>query len=83
MWVDLSTQTSLPDPAHSTLNRALSQLQAKWALDFHKISFKNTDYTPGVGERWLRRKTGKATGLITVPVMFTPEGTLRRYSDIF
>ena len=46
-----------------------------WALDFHKVKYSNINYTPIAGEKWLRRKTGKKDGLISVPVMFTPEGS--------
>lgn len=55
---------------------ALYMMQATWALDFSKADYDTTNYTPLSGERWLRRKTGKEDGLITVPVMFTPEGSL-------
>ena len=49
-------------------------MQVLWALDFNKANYKTINYTPFFGEGWLRRKTGKNDGLITVPVMFTPEG---------
>ena len=55
----------------------LYMVQALWALDFNKAHYKTTSYTPLSGESWLRRKTGKKEGLITVPVMFAPEGDLR------
>ena len=48
--------------------------QVEWALNHHNINYKSTTYTPLLGEGWLRRKTGKKEGLITVPVMFTPDG---------
>ena len=49
-------------------------MQVLWALDFNKANYNTVNYTPFFGEGWLRRKTGKKDGLITVPVMFTPEG---------
>ncbi len=49
-------------------------LQAKWALDYHDLEYKVTKYTPGLGETWLRKRTGKKGGIITTPVMFTPDG---------
>ncbi|CAL5224599.1 g7310 [Coccomyxa viridis] len=57
-------------------------LKVVWALAFHKIQYSNVSYTPIAGEGWLRRKTGKNNGLISVPVMFTPEGTLMDSFDI-
>ena len=56
-------------------------MQVLWALDFHRVHYKIINYTPLLGERWLRRKTGKKDGLITVPVMFTPEGSQSCCSD--
>ena len=50
-------------------------MQVLWALDFHRVHYKFINYTPLLGERWLRQKTGKKDGLITVPVIFTPEGS--------
>ncbi|CAL5224600.1 g7311 [Coccomyxa viridis] len=57
-------------------------VKALWALDFNKAHYKTTSYTPLSGESWLRRKTGKKEELITVPVMFAPEGTLMDSFDI-
>ena len=56
-------------------------VQVLWALDFHRAHYNAVNYTPLLGESWLRRKTGKKDGLITVPVMFTPEGSQYSCSD--
>lgn len=49
-------------------------LQAKWVLDHHGLVYKMTQYTPGLGEGWLRKKSGKKGGMVTTPALFTPDG---------
>ena len=52
----------------------IGMMQAKWVLDHHGLEYKVTKYTPGLGEGWLRKKTGKKGGVMTTPVLFTPDG---------
>jgi glutathione S-transferase len=49
---------------------------ARWALDHHGIDYGYTQYTPMLGEPWLRVKTGRFRGQVTVPALLTPTGTL-------
>lgn len=52
----------------------IDMMQAKWVLDHHGLVYKVTKYTPGLGEGWLRKKTGKEDGIMTTPVLFSPDG---------
>src|SRR5665811_688501 len=52
----------------------VGMMQAKWMLDHHGLKYKVTKHTPGLGELWLRKKTGKKGGVMTTPVLFTPDG---------
>ena len=49
-------------------------LQAKWVLDHHGLEYKMTQYTPGLGEGWLRKKSGKKGGMVTTPALFAADG---------
>ena len=49
-------------------------LQAKWVLDHHGLIYMMTQYTPGLGEGWLRKKSDKKGGMMTTPALFTPYG---------
>ncbi|KAK9903239.1 hypothetical protein WJX75_000529 [Coccomyxa subellipsoidea] len=58
-------------------------LKARWALKHHDIKYKTTAYTPVFGAWWLRFRSGKWSGRITTPVLFTPkDGVLFESLDI-
>ncbi len=44
-------------------------IRAKWALDHYGIDYDYTQYTPMLGEPWLRMKTGRWRGTATVPAL--------------
>ena len=79
-WPQIAEFAERPLPPMG-FKHILYMVQALWALDFNKAHYKTTSYTPLSGESWLRRKTGKKEGLITVPVMFAPEGDLPHSSN--
>lgn len=56
--------------------------RAKWALDHHEIDYDYTQYTPMLGEPWLRWKAGQWSGKVTVPTMVTDTGVLTDSLDI-
>src|SRR5580704_5617991 len=43
--------------------------KARWALDARHVPYADVTYAPLVGELALRRKLGKWTGAVTVPVL--------------
>src|SRR6187549_2021202 len=43
--------------------------QATWALDHHRLPYKRHMYTPMIEAPWLRMKTGRWRGPVTVPVL--------------
>ncbi|WP_375769776.1 glutathione S-transferase N-terminal domain-containing protein [Archangium gephyra] len=61
--------------------------RARFALDHHRIDYREESYTPFLGEPLLRLRTGVFRGLITVPVLFHDGRVLRdsveiaRYAD--
>ncbi|EIE23059.1 hypothetical protein COCSUDRAFT_53495 [Coccomyxa subellipsoidea C-169] len=58
-------------------------LKARWALKHHNVKYRTTVYTPVFGAWWLRFRSGKWSGRITTPVMFTPkDGVLFESLDI-
>lgn len=56
--------------------------RAKWALDHHRLSYKNIEHAPFVGERRLRRLVGADKPRATVPVLLTGEQVLCESWDI-
>ena len=45
-------------------------------LTYHGIPFKRWDYTPIIGETWMKAKAGKlfSRERVTAPVLLIPEG---------
>jgi glutathione S-transferase len=43
--------------------------RARWALDHHHVSYRETAYVPMLGTPWLRWKTGRWSGKLSVPVL--------------
>ncbi|MCA9609090.1 MAG: glutathione S-transferase N-terminal domain-containing protein [Myxococcales bacterium] len=43
--------------------------KARWALDHHRIAYRRVRYEPVIGELGLRRRMGKWTGVLSVPVL--------------
>lgn len=56
--------------------------RAKWALDHHRLSYKNIEHAPFIGERRLRRLVGADRPRATVPVLLTGEQVLCDSWDI-
>jgi len=50
--------------------------RARWALDHHRLAYTFRPYAPIVGEAGLRWRLRRATGKVTVPVLFAPEETI-------
>lgn len=44
-------------------------IAARWALDHHGISYRKIEYLPMLGVPWLRLKTRRLSGKVTVPVL--------------
>lgn len=47
--------------------------KARWALDHHGIAYTKETYAPIIGELGLRRRLGRWTGKVTVPVLFVDD----------
>ncbi len=43
--------------------------KARWALDHHRIAHRYVEHLPLVGTPWLRLKSGKTSGRVTVPFL--------------
>jgi len=50
--------------------------RARWALDHHRLAYTFRLYTPIIDEAGLRWRLRRATGKVTVPVLFAPEGAI-------
>jgi glutathione S-transferase len=48
--------------------------KARWALDLRRVPYTSTTYAPMIGEVGLRRRMGKWTGQVSVPVLFDDHG---------
>lgn len=57
--------------------------QARWVLTYHGIPFKRWDYTPIIGETWMKAKAGKAFSKerVTCPVLLKPEGDAKLFQS--
>lgn len=44
-------------------------LAARWALEHHQIDYRYREYLPMLGEPWLRLKSRRWRGLVSVPVL--------------
>ena len=56
--------------------------RAKWALDFHQISYELEEYLPMLGELPLRFRLEKWKGKVGVPVLFYQGGAVEDSLDI-
>lgn len=54
--------------------------RARWALDYHKLPYRYTEYTTLLGEPLLRLKAGKPFGKVSVPLLTAPG---KRVNDSF
>ena len=61
----------MPDTPRSLICMPFSPWseQAMWALDHHRLPYKRHMYTPLIEVPWLRMKTGRWRGPVTVPVL--------------
>jgi glutathione S-transferase len=48
--------------------------KARWALDVRHVPYKSVPYAPLVGELGLRRRLGRWSGPVSVPVLFEDDG---------
>jgi glutathione S-transferase len=48
--------------------------KARWALEARKVAYTKVVYAPLVGELGLRRRLGKWSGTVSVPVLFDDDG---------
>jgi glutathione S-transferase len=55
---------------------------ARWALDHHGLRYRSRPYVPMVGAPALRLRLRRFSGKVTVPVLFTPHGTLTESTAI-
>lgn len=56
--------------------------RARWALDHHRLSYREVEHTPFLGERRLRRLVGPRKERATVPVLVTGSEVLSESWDI-
>lgn len=66
----------MPKPTLVALPYSPWSEKARWALDHHGIGYVEETYVPMVGEPWLRVRTRKLTGRVSVPVLITPHGVI-------
>lgn len=59
-------------------------LRARWVLKYHGIPFTCWEYTPIVGETWMKVKAGKAFSKerVTAPVLLKPDGNIYESFEI-
>ena len=50
--------------------------KARWALEARGVPYRSRTYQPLLGEPELRIRLRRARGVVSVPVLFTPEGPL-------
>ncbi|MBX3201257.1 MAG: glutathione S-transferase [Labilithrix sp.] len=55
--------------------------KARWALEHHRLPYRYEEYTPLVGEPWLRIRANRPSGPISVPFLFAGDG--RTVGDSF
>ncbi|MFZ5724044.1 MAG: glutathione S-transferase N-terminal domain-containing protein [Pseudomonadota bacterium] len=48
--------------------------RARWAVDYHRLPHRYTEYTTMLGEPLLRLRAGKWLGKVSVPLLLTPDG---------
>lgn len=51
--------------------------KARWALDHHRVPYRQVEYLPLVDEPWLRLRLRKPLARVTVPVLFAESGPVR------
>lgn len=56
--------------------------RARWALDHHRIPYREVEYTPMISEPAARLKLKRLGGRITVPILFDDGAILRDSYDI-
>ncbi|CAL8465487.1 g5023 [Coccomyxa elongata] len=80
------TQKMSMAPPVELINLEISpfSLRARWVLTYHGIPFKRWDYTPIIGETWMKAKAGKlfSRERVTAPVLLRPEGNIFDSFDI-
>jgi len=50
--------------------------KARWALDHHGVRYEEVEYVPILGEPALRKRLGKWSGKISIPMLITGDGVL-------
>ncbi|MCA9538716.1 MAG: glutathione S-transferase [Myxococcales bacterium] len=56
--------------------------KARWALDHHALSYRSQTYLPMLGEPWLRAKTKRWSGRLTIPIWIEGEKVVMDSFDI-
>jgi glutathione S-transferase len=56
--------------------------RARWALDHHGLAYRETAYTPMLGEPWLRLRIRKFRGPVSIPVLFADGEIVRESVEI-
>lgn len=51
--------------------------KARWALDHHGVRYDEVEYMPMLGEPALRKRLGKWTGKISVPLLIKSDGPIQ------
>ena len=69
-------------PTLLTLHVSPWSERARWALDHHRIAYRQEAHVPVLGERKLRRIVGPSKPRATVPVLVTRDGVIDDSSDI-
>lgn len=56
--------------------------RARWSLDLRRVPYEKKTYQPLLGELGLRKRLGRWSGRVSVPVLFTEDGALSESVDI-
>ncbi len=48
--------------------------KARWALDHHRVAYRYEEYTPLLGEPWLRIRARRLGGPVSLPHLLGPDG---------
>src|SRR5215471_3857230 len=73
---------SVPERTLVVLRYSPWSERARWVLDHHHLSYRTLQHEPFLGERRLRRLSGKRTGRVTVPILLLPGEVLTDSWDI-
>jgi glutathione S-transferase len=72
----------MPERDLVTLSYSPWSERARWVLDHHALSYRKIPHAPVLGERRLRRLSGKKSGRVTVPLLLVDGAVIGDSFDI-